>query len=62
MSNPWQSIKDALPPEGIKVETKIDDQKGVRNETILVRKGNLFFFADMSMYVYYVPTHWKYIQ
>lgn len=47
-----------LPPEGQVVMTKIDDDKGVRNETTLKRCGNLWFFPDGSMYVYYVPTHW----
>lgn len=39
--------------------TKIDDECGVRNEQTLIRKGNLWFFPDESMYVYYTPTHWK---
>ena len=47
-----------LPPEGQKVATKIDDARGCRNEAVLVRQGNLWFFSDMSMYVYYRPTHW----
>jgi len=40
--------------------TKIDDGKGVRNETTLKRQGNLWFYPDMSMYVYYTPTHWRF--
>lgn len=31
----------------------------VRNEQCRIRHGRLFYFADNSMYVYYVPTHWK---
>ena len=46
------------PPEGIKVETKIDDQNGVRNVQVLKRSGRLWF--DDGVYVYYTPTHWRY--
>lgn len=53
----WQPIQTA--PEGIKINTKIHDSNGPRNEQSLVRKGNLFFHPDMTMYVYYTPTHWK---
>lgn len=53
----WQPIATA--PEGVEVETKIDDGVILRNEQTLVRKGALWFFPDMSMYVYYRPTHWR---
>lgn len=55
--SPWQAISSA--PEGVEVLTKIDDEAGARNEQPLTRKGGLWFFPDMSMYVYYPPTHWK---
>lgn len=55
----WIAIEKELPPEGEEVHTKIDDADGCRNETTLVRKGGLMFFPDMSMYVYYTPTHWR---
>ena len=48
-----------LPPEGLIVETKIDDGRGCRNEGRLYRRGNLRFLPDGSMYVYYTPTHWR---
>lgn len=54
----WISIQDSLPPEGINVITKISDENGERNEQLLKRKGKLWFYSDMSMYVYYTPTHW----
>jgi len=57
MSNPWISTADRLPPEGEAVETKLSPPD--RNHASLVRKGNLWFFEDMSMYVYYRPTHWR---
>lgn len=57
MSNDWQPISTA--PEGRTVKTKIDDEKGVRNETTLKRRGRLWFTPDDAMYVYYTPTHWK---
>jgi hypothetical protein len=52
----WQPISTA--PEGTVVMTKIDDGRGVRNVTELKRPGNLWFFPDGGMYVYYQPTHW----
>ena len=55
----WIKVADELPPEGVVVETKIDDDKGCRNQTQLKRKGKLWFFPDDSMYVYYTPTHWR---
>lgn len=59
MKAEWISCKASLPDDGIVVDTKIDDEKGARNEAPLKRQGNLWFFADGSMYVYYTPTHWK---
>lgn len=56
----WTETKLLLPPDGVIVETKLDDAKGVRNEQKLKRRGNLWFFPDGSMYVYYTPTHWHY--
>ena len=53
----WQTIDTA--PEGETVDTKIDDASGARNEQRLKRKGRLWFYPDMSMYVYYTPTHWR---
>lgn len=53
----WQSVDSA--PESVVVMTKIDDACGTRNEQPLKRRGNLWFFPDDSMYVYYTPTHWK---
>lgn len=37
---------------------KIDDARGVRNQQTLKRQGNLWYFPDDAMYVYYTPTHW----
>ncbi len=61
----WIHRSESLPPAGIVVETKIDDSDGVRNEGRLKRGGNngrLWFVEDGSLYVYYVPTHWRSIQ
>ena len=52
----WQPITSA--PEGRVVLTKIDDAEGVRNKQALMRRGQLWWFPDSSMYVYYTPTHW----
>ena len=60
MTDEWLSCSQA--PEGVEVLTKIDDaEHGVRNVTTLVKKGNFWFVPDMSMYVYYKPTHFQYI-
>lgn len=56
MSYRWNPINSA--PDGVVVNTKIDDEKGVRNEQKLKKSGNLWYFPDGSMYVYYQPTHW----
>jgi hypothetical protein len=55
----WIECSRLLPQEGLLVETKIDDQYGCRNYAKLIRKGGLWFLSDMSMYVYYTPTHWR---
>lgn len=55
----WVKTTDGLPDEGKAVDTKVDDEKGCRNETKLIRQGRLWFFPDKSMYVYYTPTHWR---
>lgn len=41
------------------VETKIDDERGERNHSLLKRQGRLWFVPDGSTYVYYTPTHWR---
>lgn len=53
----WMDIDTA--PDDAEVMTKIDDACGCRNEQPLVRQGNLWFYPDMSVYVYYRPTHWR---
>jgi hypothetical protein len=55
----WIKCTDDLPAEGRTVMTKIDDENGRRNEQALKRQGNLWWYPDGSMYVYYTPTHWK---
>jgi len=57
--NKWTSCATLLPPDGLVVETKIDDASGCRNEQRLKRQGNLWFTPDGGMYVYYTPTHWR---
>jgi len=51
----WVSVQDRPPPEGVIVEAT--DRGGHVHR--LVRKGNLYFFPDMSMYVYFVPVEWR---
>ena len=55
----WIKTSEQLPTENAVVLTKIHDEKGPRNVAMLLRKGNLWFLHDGSMYVYYTPTHWR---
>ena len=55
----WIACADEFPPDGEVVETKIDDENGVRNEQSMKRRGRLWWFSDDSMYAYYTPTHWR---
>lgn len=63
LSNPtptdWISCDDQLPPNDIIVNTKIDDERGERNEQLLRRRGRLWFEPKGVMYVYYEPTYWR---
>lgn len=49
----WKDI--SLMPQNIPLET-IDSGGNIQK---LIRKENLFWFPDMSMYVYYVPKGWR---
>lgn len=54
----WVKFSDEKPPEGETVDT-YKEQDGERTmQQKLKRKGSLMFFPDMSIYVYYTPTHW----
>lgn len=55
----WIPIIISMPEDGVVVQTKIDDGVTVRNEQELMKVGNLWFYPDGSMYVYYTPTHWR---
>lgn len=51
----WTPTEQRLPPDMTVVET-MDSGGNVQD---LMRRGNLFWFPDGSMYVYYVPKFWK---
>ena len=51
----WHRTTDLLPPEDVVVETMSSGGQ----HSLLVRSGNLWFFPDRSMYVYYTPVAWK---
>ena len=57
----WKETSKEPPPQKKIVKTKIDDNDGIRNEANLFLSGNLWFMEDGKMYVYYKPTHWKFI-
>lgn len=54
----WFSPKHKLPPEGVVVDAL--NSAGQMTQ-LKLRKG-LWWFADDSMYVYYVPTFWRLIR
>lgn len=51
----WTPTERALPPDGQEVLT-MGEHGTVQT---LVRDGNLWFFPDRSMYVYYTPKFWR---
>jgi len=53
----WMPASEA--PEGKVFMTKIDDEKGCRNVQAMKRQGNLWWYPNGSMYVYYRPTHYR---
>lgn len=60
---PWIRVADKLPPKGVVVDTKIDRDGKITNHQELKVGGeasSLWFVPDGTMYVYYVPTHWRY--
>lgn len=57
----WVRTSFRLPPDEMEVATKIDDENGCRNEQTLVYYKGLWWLPDMSMHVYYTPTHWNFI-
>ena len=57
----WQPIA-VTPPIEVPLETKIEDEKGLRNEQTMVFSHNLWWIGwggANAMYVYYRPTHWR---
>lgn len=55
MSEQWTRTENGLPPEGVVVDTLSPNGR----DTPLIRQGALWFFPDMSMYVYYTPALWR---
>ena len=54
----WNKCTTKLPPEGVVVQTKIDDGS-VRCEKSLIRIGMWFYLPDLRGRVHYKPTHWR---
>ena len=61
MENNWIFINLQLPPQNVVVEMKVDDKHGKRQIQKLKRISNLWWLPDGTMYVYYTPTHWRFI-
>ncbi len=57
----WFSVNFCKPHAGKVVLTKVVDEYGTRNVQELFLRGSLWFIPDGSMYVYYTPTHWRYL-
>jgi hypothetical protein len=58
----WRRTEFEPAPENVVVQTKLDDEQGVRNVQTLKRRGALWWTPDGDMYVYYTPTHWREVQ
>jgi predicted phosphatase len=58
----YWGISELAPPTDRLLHTKIEDDKGSRNESELIYSNGLWWVKDKSMYVYYTPTHWAFIQ
>lgn len=56
MDTDWTRTEVELPPERVEVQVLNGE-----HVTTLVRDGNLWWFPDRTMYVYYVPKFWKHI-
>lgn len=57
----WNETSKHQPLDNVVVETKNVSPNGEEtNKQDLVKKGNLWWYTDSSMYVYYTPTHWRY--
>jgi hypothetical protein len=55
----WKLVSEETPPQKKVLKTKIVDAEGKEhNEQELILSGKLWWHPDMSMYVYYTPTHW----
>lgn len=54
----WKQTAEELPPEGVEVNT-IAPASG--QEQTLKRSGNLWWAPDGSIYVYYTPSMWRYL-
>lgn len=57
----WVDAQKAKPTENTVVETKIDDQYGVRNKSKNIYSDGRWLTHDGVMYIYYSPTHWRYL-
>ena len=51
----WHNPDQLRPPDGVIVDTL----NSAGQMTQLVLRGNMWWFADMSMYIYYVPKFWR---
>ena len=57
-SRDWNRVDDVKPPNG--EEVRVMSHSG--QVTNLVRDGNLWWFPDRSMYVYWTPAYWQHIE
>ncbi len=52
----WNSTSSITPQDGAKIYWMQSDGAAVEG----IFKSNLWWFKDMSMYIYYCPKYWKY--
>ncbi len=62
--NDWNKLSVSQPPLGVLVLTKIHDDRSERNIQRMQRGGEngRLWFTEDGLYVYYSPTHWRYLE
>lgn len=52
----WTRTQDKKPPKDVTLDVLLSDSK---TESKLIFDGKIYWTADYTMYVHYVPTWWK---
>lgn len=55
----WTRCEHILPPNGVVVQTKLDEDDGVYIERLAKRHETFWFMTSGAVYMFYTPTHWR---